>query len=248
MIALIAAVPLETSLLRRALSPCEVRSCGHLDLYRGTLDGQLVSLLHCGVGKANAAAGTALLLETQRPEAVINFGCAGAYPGSGLQLRDLALASEELYGDEGVDTPDGFLDLEAINLPLLQRHGQRLFNRFPVDSTLLERARNILGEPEIRKGTGFAIGAFVTVSTCSGSAQAAATLHRRTGGLIENMEGGAIAQLCCRYSVPFLELRGISNYAENRDLTRWDLAGGAATAQYAVRALVSRWCIPKEPA
>lgn len=248
MIALVAAVPLETALLRRALSPCEVRSCGRLELYRGTLDGQPVVLLHCGVGKANAAAATALLLESQRPEAVINFGCGGAYPGSGLRLRDLALASAEHYGDEGVDTPDGFLDLEAIDLPLLQRKGQRLFNHFSVDANLLDRAQAILGDPAVRKDREVAVGTFVTVSTCSGSERAARALQQRTGGLCENMEGGAIAQLCCRYNVPFLELRGISNHAENRDLSRWDLPGAAATAQLAVRVLLSHWDVHKERA
>jgi futalosine hydrolase len=248
MIALIAAVPLETTLLRQALSPCEVRSCGRFELYRGTLEGQPVVLLHCGVGKANAAAATAILLETHRPEAVINFGCGGAYPGSKLEVGDLALASEERYGDEGVDTPAGFLDLEAIDLPLVRHNGQRLFNRFPVASTLLDRARTLFEDPLIRSSPGFAVGPFVTVSTCSGSNRAAAILRQRTGGLCENMEGCAIAQLCYRYNVPFLELRGISNHAENRDLARWDLSGGAATAQQAVRALLGRWHVQKEPA
>ena len=248
MIALIAAVPLETALLRRTMSPCEVRSCGRFDLYRGTLGGQAVVLLHSGVGKANAAAATAILLETLHPEMVINFGCGGAFPGCGLDIGDLALASEERYGDEGVTTPNGFLDMQDLNLPLVQRNGQIHFNRYPVTSELLERARSIFAGTLSGNAPRFAVGTFVTVSTGSGTDLAAATLHQRTNGICENMEGGAIAQLCYRYNVPFMALRGISNFTENRDPARWDLAGGAKTAQQAVQILLERWRDQKEPA
>lgn len=245
MIALIAAVPLESNQLRCALAPCEVRSCGRLDLFRGVLEGQQVGLLHCGVGKANAAAATAVLLETQHPSLVVNFGCAGAYPGRGLRVGDLALASEECFGDEGVATPTGFLDLEAIALPLLQRDGERFFNRIPVDTELLTHARACLdAEGSDRRPA--PAGTFVTVSTCSGADPAAAALAARTGGLCETMEGAAIALVCHRYRVPFLELRGISNLTEDRDLSRWDLPGAAAVAQQAVRTLLRAWDFPKE--
>jgi futalosine hydrolase len=129
MILLIAAVPLETELLRREMAPCEVRRCGGKALYHGTLAGQAVALQHCGVGKANAAATTALLLDNLHPEAVLCFGCAGAYPGSGLQIGDLILASEEIYGDEGAMTSGGFLDMEALGFPLAEAGGERWFNR-----------------------------------------------------------------------------------------------------------------------
>ena len=248
MIALIAAVPLETALLRRTMSPCEVRSCGRFDLYRGTVGGQAVVLLHSGVGKANAAAATAILLETLRPEMVVNFGCGGAFPECGLNIGDLALASEECYGDEGVTTPSGFLDLQDLNLPLVQRNGQAHYNHYPVTPDLLERARSILAVALTGNAPRLAVGTFVTVSTCSGTDQAAAALYQRTQGICENMEGGAIAQLCCRYNIPFMALRGISNFAENRDPARWDLAGGAKTAQQAVQILLERWHDQKEPA
>ncbi len=247
MIAIIAAVPLETELLRRALSPCEVRNCGHLDLFRGSLEGHPLVLLHCGIGKANAAAGATVLLETERrPRALINIGCGGAYPESGLTLGDLALASAELYGDEGVAAVEGFLDMEALNLPLAQHHSQRFYNRFPVDEELLQRTRELLQEALADSGHHLAVGPFVTVSTCSGTTAAGLTLGRRTGGICENMEGAAIAQICLRYDVPFLEIRGISNLTEDRDPGRWDLKAGAEAAQQAVRTLLARWYRQKD--
>lgn len=248
MIALIAAVPLETELLRRSLSPCEVRHCYGYDLYRGSIFGRPLCLLHSGVGKASAAAAATALLAVCRPDALIMLGCGGAYPGSGLTVGDLALATAEIYGDEGVLAPTGFLDLEAIGLPLVERDGVRLYNRFPVDLKLLEKARPLLAQAAESSGLKLAAGSFVTVSTGSGTVRAGVELARRTGGICENMEGAAVAQICIRQQIPFLEVRGISNLVEDRDLSRWNLKAGAESAQRAVQVLLAGWHGDKVPA
>lgn len=248
MIALLAAVPIETELLRRGLSPCEVRRQHGYDLYCGSLGGRAVCLLHTGVGKANAAAAVTALLACCRPAAVVVVGCGGAYPDSGLGVGDLALATAEVYGDEGVLAPEGFRDMEAIGLPLVEREGLRLFNHFSVDLLLLEKARVRLQAAAAESGWRLAEGPFVTVSTGSGTALAGAELARRTGGICENMEGAAAAQICVRHMVPFLEIRGISNLVEDRDLSRWDLKAGAEVAQRGVLALLAELDDEKVPA
>ena len=248
MILLIAAVPQETDLLRREMAPCEVRRCGGQALYCGTLAGQQVALQHSGVGKANAAAAAALLLDALRPEAVLCFGCAGAYPESGLKIGDLVLATEELYGDEGALTPCGFLDMQALGFPLTEAaDGERRFNRFPTDPELLGHGHRQVAA-QLPPGRRLALGPLVTVSTCSGTLALGEELARRTGGLAETMEGAAVAQLCARFGVPFLELRGISNLVEDRDLSRWDLGTACSVAQRAVRAVLAGWRERQEPA
>jgi futalosine hydrolase len=240
MIAILAAVPIETELLRRSLSPCEVRSCGRRNYYRGTLAGRPVSLMHSGVGKANAAAAITSLLFTERPEAVVVIGCAGAYPDASLEIGEVALASEEIFGDEGVITPGGFIDMEELGFPLIVSGGARYYNRFASDPRLLHQARGILREPPV--------GPFVTVSTCSGILEVGRALAQRTGGICENMEGAAVAQVCALHNIPFLEIRGISNQVEDRDPSRWDLRRGAEAAQIAARHLLGNWHLRQEPA
>lgn len=248
MIALIAAVPKETELLRRWLSPCEVRSCGRRDLFRGTMFGHAVALLHSGVGKANAAAAATSLLESSRFSLVLALGCGGAYPASGLAVGDLALASEEIYGDEGVLAPDGFLDMQALGFPLVQRNGLRLYNRFPLDSKLLDKVRPVLETFAAGAGRQLRCGPFVTISAGSGTDAAAQELATRTAGICENMEGAAVAQVCALHAIPFLSIRGISNPTGDRDLSRWDLTRGAEIAQQAVRALFTGWHEPQDRA
>jgi futalosine hydrolase len=247
MILLIAAVPAEIELLRRELTPCEVRRHGNRALYLGKLAGQPVALQAGGVGKANAAAGAMLLLEVLPVKTVICFGSAGAYPGHGLKIGDLLLASEEIYGDEGATTADGFLDMQRLGLPLAERAGEKWFNRYPADPELLALAQRLLAR-DLGQQRRIAVGPLVTVSTCSGTTAGGAQLAARTGGLGENMEGAAVAQICARLGIPWLELRGISNLVEERDPARWDLPTATTVAQQAVRAVLAGWEERQEPA
>lgn len=246
MIAIVAAVSAETVLLRQSLSPCEVRRCCTRELFLGSLFGQKVALLHSGIGKINAASAVTALLEIIKPEVVIVIGCAGAYPDSGLAIGDLALASEEILADEGVVTEEGFVDFATLGFPLLEHGGPIMTQRFAADPQLLAATEPPLAAAASAAGVKLAIGPMVTVSTCSGTDQAAQDMAQRTGGICENMEGGAVAQICRLYDVPFLELRGISNRVENRDLSRWDLPAAAEIAQRALMAYLQDLQPPQE--
>lgn len=248
MIAIVAAVSTETVLLRQSLSPCEVRRCGTRELFLGSLFSRKIALLHSGIGKINAASAVTALLEIIKPRVVIVIGCGGAYPDSGLAVGDLALASEEILADEGVLTPQGFVDFATLGFPLLEHGGPLMEQRFPADPQLLAAAQPLLASTAIEGGAKLVTGPLVTVSTCSGTDQAARTMARRTGGICENMEGAAVAQICRLYEVPFLEMRGISNRVENRNLDRWDLPGGARIAQRALMAYLKGCQPPQESA
>ena len=198
----------------------------------------VIELLHSGVGKANAAA-AATLLALHQPQALLVLGCGGALPGSQLQVGDLALASSEIFGDEGVLTLQGFQDLGAMHLPLPNSSSTPLYNTCPVDATWLRRAGEQLTPFAAGAGIALGTGPFVTVSTCSGTTAGGEILARRSGGICENMEGAAAALVCARHNIPFCELRGISNLVEDRNLARWDLA---AAAQIAQQALITLLC------
>lgn len=236
-IAILAAVPLETELIRSFWGPWKISDLGGFHLYRRKSGGMNLELLHSGVGKANAAA-AATLLALHSPQVLLVLGCGGALPGSQLQVGDLALASSETFGDEGVLTLQGFQDLAAMHLPLLASSSP-LYNTCPVDAAWLQRAQEQLTPFAAATGITLGTGPFVTVSTCSGTSAAGEALARRSGGICENMEGAAAALVCARQHIPFCELRGISNLVEDRNLARWDLA---AAAQIAQQALITLLC------
>ena len=240
MIALLAAVAEETALIRETLKDAVTQTVDGMLLLTGRIHGQNVCLAHGGVGKAAAAAATMTLLHSCQPEALLLFGCGGAYPNSGLNIGDLALAETEIFGDEGVATSHGFEDLADMGLPM--RKGDAIFfNNWPTDSRLQEHAQAVLRNPPGKNRRKLAKGAFVTVSTCTGTTARAIEIEARTGGICENMEGAAVALACQQLCVPLLEIRGISNRVEDRDTSRWELANAMAAAQEAVMILLEQW-------
>lgn len=210
---------------------------GRKSAWSGHLDGVPVIVFPCGMGKTNAAHGATALLESRPVRGVLGFGVGGSYPRSGLTLCDVALASRSVYGDEGVVAPDGWSDTSGIGIPLVERGGRRWFNAFDADAARVEAARRALRAA----GIVARVGPFVTVSTCSGTEARGTELAARFGGLVEGMEGAALAHVATLYDVPFLELRAISNAVEDRDLSRWRLPAAADAAQRAARVVVRAW-------
>ncbi len=241
-ILILAAVPLETALLEGALEKPARCKTAALDYREGHLGRLPVTVCSGGVGKVNAAMAAASLIERVRPGLVINTGCAGAYPGSGLTIGGLAVASDETMGDEGVLARDGWHDFQEMGLAAVARGSRHYFNRFPLSRHAAEKAMQLAEY----FGVVLMRGSFVTVSTCSGTRQRGEELASRLGGIAESMEGAAVAQVCLRYGVDCLEIRGISNMVEDRDLKTWDIPRAVEAAQRFVLKYVEEMDRPED--
>ncbi|WP_420127042.1 futalosine hydrolase [Longimicrobium sp.] len=237
-LALVCSVPLECERLRAALRDSREVRIGRKPAWTGRLDGAEVVLVPGGMGKTNAAHALTALLETRPVRGVIGFGIGGAYPGSGLAVGSLALATAAIYGDEGVQAPGGWMSTEGIGIPLWTAGESRVFNQFALNAARVERAAASLEDA----GFDVRTGPFVTVSACSGTAALGEEMAERVpGALCEGMEGAALAHVAAIYEVPLLELRAVSNLVEDRDLSRWRIREAAEAAQEAVRVLVAAW-------
>ncbi len=214
---------------------------GSKSIIEGTLFHRHICLCVGGMGKVNAAHAATLLISRFGVESVIIFGIGGAYPSSGAAIGDLAIAKEELAGDEGVLTRDGFKDTEYIGIPLLKTATSLIYTTYPASEPLVHRSSQSLAAHQ-KPGQGkIHVGRFVTLSTCTGTATRAQELEERYHGLCENMEGAAVAQVAELHGVPWLEVRGISNIVEDRDLKKWDIPKAAGAVQQAVQHIVEGW-------
>jgi futalosine hydrolase len=233
-----AATPRELALLVASLEGRERFLSAHRDAYRGELEGRPVILAVTGIGKVNTAVALTALLERFDAELLITAGCAGAYRGCGLAVGDLAVATVEVAGDEGVLAPDGWHTLELIGIPAVDRKGDTFFNRFPLTRWALDKAVFVAETA----GISLHRGAFVTVSTASGTLERGEELRRRFGGICENMEGAAAAQVALIYGVDCMEVRGVSNLVEDRDLSRWDIQTAVDRAQEFIVRFIGSLC------
>jgi len=110
------------------------------------------------------------------------------------------------------------------------------YNTFPLDTNPVKIAVNA------SKDCGFEPkqGNFVTASQCSGTRESGELIRRRFDGLCENMEGAAVAHICAMYAVPMVEVRGISNIIEDRDMKKWNIDLAAFNCNKVVMELVRR--------
>ncbi len=182
-----------------------------------------------GVGRTNAASATteAILNAWKRGgiDGVISAGIGGTLPvepgdDEPLKIGETIVASSCIYAEEGIITARGFAGMEALGFPL----GDFAGNAVPVDEDLLDRL----------SGT-FRIGPIATVATCSGTADAAREVVRRTGALAEAMEGAAVVHAARRLKVPAIEIRAISNTTGDRAQQVWDLQAGLEALGRAAR-------------
>jgi len=228
-IALITATPIESRELRRSIHP-EPEDKSKV-VYEGKLHGKTVFLTHSGVGKVNAAHSATILLENYDIDLVVLFGIGGAY--TRMAPGDIAVAQNENYAEEGVLTKDGWQPMELTGFPFLKNE-KEYYNTFPLDMELSRFAVAALEDASLNVHSGN----FITVSQCSGTTAAGKILMNRFNGLCENTEGAAVVHICTMYGVPAVELRGISNMVEDRDMGKWDIKGAATNCCNAVSELV----------
>lgn len=160
-IALIAPTPVESKEIRHKIRPApgdEIKA-----IFEGEIEGRNIIFTHCGVGKVNAAHSATVILGKYDVDVLILFGIGGAYPDSGLNIGDIAVAESENYGEEGVMTKEGWSPMKITGYPLLKK-GKEYYNTFPLDANLAQIA------VKASKDCGFEPkqGNFVTVSQCSG--------------------------------------------------------------------------------
>lgn len=180
--------------------------------------GQRFDVIVTGVGKANAAAGVARVLDLARHGMVLSIGVGGALKAkSELGIGACVLGSVSVYADEGLPLPDGsFQDIAALGFA--PNAGTESVPSIGVEATssLLTMLRPACD----------AEGAIATVSECSSTDARAAEVLKRTDADVEAMEGAAIGFAVQRIgggACGFAEVRVVSNTTGDRSRQQWDI-------------------------
>ena len=239
MICVLGATYKEISLLLSSLVNVQSLNLGKSCLWQGKIKKQNLIVALTGIGPVNAAYLTTLLLEKYPIKMVVLTGCGGAFPGIGLELGNIALANEEIWAEAGAYTEEGWRSLAEINLPYWDKEGKRLFHRFSLKGLHIEffgrEISNLLSSET------FKIGPFITVLASTGNQQRLKVLKQRfPEGICENMEGAAVAQICQMYKLPFLEIRGISNFLGEYRRSNWEIDLATNNVQKIIIELLER--------
>ena len=159
----------------------------------GTMGGNEVVMVQCGIGKANAAIWATDMIEGFPPDAVVSTGVAGGAQAS-LEVQDVVVATESCYHDAycGSEVAYG----QIMGMPA----------RFASDGGLLAKAAAIGGCAKVTPGLIVTGDWFVDSQDKMRS-----IIARFPEAMAVDMESAAIAQACHTFGVPFVSFRIISD-------------------------------------
>ena len=206
MIGIIGAMEEEVTLLRSLMSGTRTETAGSFEYTLGTLENNEVVLLRCGIGKVQAAAGCAILIDRYKPGLVFNSGSAGGIDRS-LSFGDVIIADGLLYHD---------VDVTGFNYEIGQIPGQPRI--FPVKKDLVEKAEKAVdalkSEKILDKTLNHVRGLIGSGDIFVCDPAHIDKLRKTFSGLkAVEMEGAAIAHTCVLFKVPFLVIRALSDVA-----------------------------------
>jgi adenosylhomocysteine nucleosidase len=183
----------------------------------GQIDGARVVTARIGVGKVNAAVAATLLLVYLSPTAVILSGTAGAVDPD-LNPGDVVVGTAVRHHDVGTATADAFVrtptrDPASGQLdPVLFSAGDELLAAARRAAVGVKPSRPADADggpvPKIREGV------IVTGDVFMSGSPLREELRRELKASAVEMEGAAVAQVCARFGVPLLVIRGITDRAE----------------------------------
>jgi len=240
MICILAATRRELALFLSALAPFYEFSLRKKQVWQGSWQSLEIIVAETGVGPINAAHMATVLLEHYPLKLILLIGCAGAFPDIHVKKGDVVLATGEIWAEAGAYTEKGWLSLTEIGLPYWKEGEIHQYNRFIGDQLVIKNLIKLIPAvlpPEV----GFKTGFFLTVSATTGNKERLDLMRQRFPEVIcENMEGAAIAQVAQIYNIPWIELRGISNFIGEYDKTKWDVDLAIKNCQHVLVNLLVR--------
>ena len=189
-IGVIVALSKELDLLLPLLENHDVVEADDYVFHCGTMGRHTIVAMQCGIGKVNAAVGTASMLGHFKPDAVVNTGVAGAADAQ-VNVMDVVVGERVAYHDVwcGPESEWGAVQ----GLPLYYEGSRSLLSAIQPD----ESTKRGL----IASGDQF-------IDTL---AKIQEIKSHFPDALAVDMESGAIAQVCHLRHVPFLSVRVISD-------------------------------------
>lgn len=141
-------------------------------------------------------------------DGVIQAGFAGSYDHT-IPLGETVLVAKDCFGDLGMEEKEIFTPLFETTLGIKDES--------PFNKGWLENEHALLFSKYYKKVNA------ITVNLVSDSKLLLQQRKTTFNPDIETMEGAALHYVCLQEKISFLQVRTISNYAGERDKTKWML-------------------------
>ena len=217
------AMPDEVDQLCAKLENVTVEPYGGVEYHKGTLAGKQVVVCCAGMGKANAAATTQVLITKFGAEKIIFSGIAGNMT-SKIGIGDVCVGETVVYHDAE-------LSMIAQSAPFqTEYHGDPALVQAALDACTACGVKAIAGK-------------IATGDTFVGDAETKKAIEEKCHPDCVEMEGAAVSQIAGRNGVPCVILRAMSDNADEDGhevlvVKKFSIAEYVATATKIVAAMV----------
>ena len=217
------AMPDEVDQLCAKLENVTVEPYGGVEYHKGTLAGKQVVVCCAGMGKANAAATTQVLITKFGAEKIIFSGIAGNMT-SKIGIGDVVIGKTVLYHDAQ-------LDMICQNPPFLKE--------YTGDAALIAAAEKACADAGVKA----LVGKIATGDLFVGDSATKAAIEAKCAPDCVEMEGAAVSQIAAKNGVPCVILRAMSDNADEDGhevlvVKKFSIGEYVATATKIVAAMV----------
>jgi adenosylhomocysteine nucleosidase len=206
-IAIIGAMDCEINDIKKEITDLEEQNYADLKIFTGTINNKFIILAQSGVGKVNAALNTQYIIDTFKPDIIINTGVAGGI-ADGLDVGDIVIGTYLVQHDFDVTVlgyARGYMCTgEEKDKPTKFYCDKELVEKFPSSLQQNMPAKKI-HQGVIASGDKFISGKEIKKE-----------INEYFGALAVEMEGCAIAQVATRNKIPFVLTRAISDLADSK--------------------------------
>ena len=160
-----------------------------------------------GVGMLASAVSLTKLALTHKPDLIIQVGIAGCFDTS-LLLGNVVLVKDEILGDTGVEENGEWKDL--FKTKFIAPDDSPFTN-----GRLVNKNLSVYNKLHLQEVTA------ITVNEVTTRTERINQLKSMYNPIIESMEGAALHYVCNELNIPYLQIRGLSNYIGERDKSKW---------------------------
>jgi len=161
-----------------------------------------VAILITGVGMVNTAYACGRCI-TNDFDLIINAGICGAF-NRNVKLGENVIVVEDAVSEMGAEDGKNFVPYREMGLP-----GTNIYlNESKFENSSIKKLRKVKG---------------ITVNKVHGDIESIAEAYKRWQPDVESMEGAAFFNACAHWSIPYIQIRSVSNYVEKRDRSKWKL-------------------------
>ena len=206
-IAIIGAMDCEISAIKKEMFDLKEENYADLKIFTGTINGKFIILAQSGVGKVNAALNTQYIIDTYKPNIIINTGVAGGI-SEDLDIGDVVIGTYLVQHDFDV-TVLGYA--KGYMCTGVEKDKP---TKYYCDKELVKSFQSCL-EQNMSKQK-IHLGIIASGDKFISGKEIKKEINEYFGAVAVEMEGCAIAQVATRNEIPFVVTRAISDLADGK--------------------------------